>query len=43
MRELTPFLVWKFSDTTKVLPYAVEGLRKFSVDWGGGAVLMQSF
>lgn len=43
MRELTPFLVWKFSDTTKVQVYAVQGYSKSSVDWGGGAVLMQSF
>jgi hypothetical protein len=43
MRELTPFLVWKFTDTTKVQLYAVKGYSKSSVDWGGGAVLMQSF
>jgi hypothetical protein len=43
MRELTPFLVWKFTDTTKVQLYAVKGYSKSSVDWGGGAVLMQTF
>lgn len=43
MRELTPFAVWKFSDTTKLQIYAVHGYSRSSVDWGGGAVLMQAF
>ncbi len=43
MRELTPFVVWKFTDRTKLQLYAVHGYSKSSVDWGGGAVLMQRF
>lgn len=43
LRELTPFVVWKFTDTTKVQLYAVHGFSNASVDWGGGAVLMHAF
>ena len=43
MREVTPFVVWKFAPTTKIQIYAVHGYSRSSVDWGGGVVLLQSF
>lgn len=43
MRELTPFVVWKFTPHTKLQLYAVQGFSTSSVDWGGGAVLMRTF
>lgn len=43
MREVTPFVVWRLAPTTRLQIYAVHGYSRSSVDWGGGAVLMQAF